>query len=77
MSKKDNRSSAAHRLVHTKPPHQWHDGFPLGNGALGAMVWGDGDPLALTLDHVDCGTPAWTPVTWTTPTTATPACVGW
>lgn len=39
-----------HQLRHQQPPLIWQDGFPLGNGYLGAMLWGDGNPLALTLD---------------------------
>lgn len=39
-----------HTLTHGKPPVIWQDGFPLGNGVLGAMVWGDGNPLAFSLD---------------------------
>ncbi len=42
-----------HTLTHRKAPTEWRDGFPLGNGTLGVMVWGDGDPLAFTLDHAD------------------------
>lgn len=37
-------------FVHRSAPRIWQDGFPLGNGAIGAMLWGDGDPLSLTLD---------------------------
>lgn len=29
------------------------EGFPLGNGACGAMIWGDGSPLCFTLDHAN------------------------
>ena len=32
---------------------RWEEGFPLGNGRLGVMLWGDGSPLRLTLDHAD------------------------
>jgi len=32
---------------------EWHDGFPVGNGSIGAMLWGDGQPLCLTLDKAD------------------------
>ena len=52
MSRKSSINSA-HRLVHRRPPLEWQNGFPLGNGILGAMVWGDGDPLAFTLDRAD------------------------
>jgi len=47
------RDAARHTLTHRRAPAQWHDGFPLGNGAFGVMVWGDGDPLCFTLDHAD------------------------
>ena len=42
-----------HRITHRRAPEQWHDGFPLGNGTVGAMFWGDGSPLCLTLDRAD------------------------
>lgn len=45
--------ASEHRIVHKKPPMKWHDGFPLGNGEVGVMIWGDGNPLALTLDKAD------------------------
>ncbi|MEI8238427.1 MAG: glycoside hydrolase family 95-like protein [Actinomycetota bacterium] len=31
----------------------WVDGVPLGNGRVGAVVWGDGQPLVATLDHCE------------------------
>jgi alpha-L-fucosidase 2 len=43
----------AHRIVHRRALREWHEGFPLGNGTLGAMLWGDGEPLCLTLDRAD------------------------
>ena len=45
--------NARHCIVHDRAPLVWHEGFPLGNGRLGVMVWGDGAPLCLTLDHAD------------------------
>ena len=42
-----------HILTHRRPPRRWQDGFPLGNGRLGVMVWGDGGPLSFTLDHAN------------------------
>lgn len=45
--------SSEHRIVHERPPLRWEHGFPLGNGEVGAMVWGDGGPLAITLDKAD------------------------
>jgi len=49
----EEHGAAAHRIVHRRGPQEWHDGFPLGNGAIGAMLWGDGNPLCLTLDKAD------------------------
>ena len=46
-------SASVHRIVHRRPPLRWEHGFPLGNGEIGVMVWGDGDPLAFTLDKAD------------------------
>ncbi len=42
-----------HLVTHRSAPTNWHEGFPLGNGSLGAMFWGDGNPLCLTLDRAD------------------------
>ena len=44
---------SAHQIVHRRAPAEWQHGFPLGNGVLGVMVWGDGQPLAFTLDRAD------------------------
>ncbi|MCD6361828.1 MAG: glycoside hydrolase N-terminal domain-containing protein, partial [Armatimonadetes bacterium] len=35
-------------------PAEWDHGIPLGNGHIGAMIWGDGAPLKITLDKYDC-----------------------
>lgn len=48
-----NRDPDIHGVRHQSPPRIWQDGFPLGNGFLGAMLWGDGHPLNLTLDCAD------------------------
>ena len=48
-----NRDPGIHGVHHRSAPRIWQDGFPLGNGFLGAMVWGDGNPLNLTLDCAD------------------------
>ncbi|HCU37301.1 MAG TPA: hypothetical protein DGT21_18270 [Armatimonadetes bacterium] len=45
--------AASHTIVHQVAPTRWHEGLPLGNGTLGAMLWGDGGPLCLTLDRAD------------------------
>ena len=44
---------SGHSLRHQAPPLIWQDGFPVGNGFLGAMIWGDGAPLRFTLDCAD------------------------
>lgn len=45
--------ASEHRITHERAPVQWRDGLPLGNGDLGVMFWGDGAPLAFTLDKGD------------------------
>ncbi len=42
-----------HGLSLETPDHEWVDGVPLGNGFLGVMVWGTGEPLRLSLDRTD------------------------
>lgn len=42
-----------HGIRHQAAPLIWQDGFPVGNGFLGAMIWGDGAPLCFTLDCAD------------------------
>lgn len=49
----DPEPVSAQRIVHRRPPTHWEHGFPLGNGDLGVMLWGDGGPLAFTLDKSD------------------------
>ena len=45
---------AQHDMIWEAPGRRWLDGLPLGNGHIGAMMWGDGAPLILTLDKYDC-----------------------
>lgn len=40
-------------MVWEVPPKKWVEGVPLANGRIGAMVWGDGRPLKITLDKYD------------------------
>lgn len=40
-------------LVYERPARVWHDGIPIANGLIGAMIWGDGQPLRFTLDSYD------------------------
>ena len=35
------------------PVSTWDDGIPLGNGGAGALLWGGGDTLNVTLDRAD------------------------
>ena len=35
------------------PVTRWEDGIPLGNGGAGALLWGGGDTLNVTLDRAD------------------------
>src|SRR5450759_3776366 len=35
------------------PVKVWDEALPLGNGILGALVWGDGHPLHISLDRSD------------------------
>ena len=39
-----------HDLVYEAAPLRWDEGLPLANGPMGAMIWGDGAPLRLTMD---------------------------
>lgn len=43
----------AHDLVYDTPATVWDEAFPLGNGVLGSLVWGDGAPLKISLDRTD------------------------
>lgn len=43
----------AYTVEYDTPAMTWDEGFPLGNGTLGALVWGDGDPINISLDRTD------------------------
>jgi alpha-L-fucosidase 2 len=43
--------TAGNGLHFTEPVRTWDEALPLGNGTLGALVWGDGSPLKISLDH--------------------------
>ena len=45
--------ASLHAIDFPSPPAAWHLGMPVADGELGAMVWGDGGPLILTLDRYD------------------------
>ena len=42
-----------HDLIWEVPPERWLEGIPLANGDIGALIWGEGDPLKITLDKYD------------------------
>jgi alpha-L-fucosidase 2 len=42
-----------HGLSFDTPVSVWDEALPLGNGNLGALVWGDGHPLRISLDRTD------------------------
>lgn len=42
-----------HGLKFSTPAMVWDEALPLGNGMLGALVWGDGKPLRISLDRAD------------------------
>lgn len=44
---------AKHGLHYETPAEVWDEAMPLGNGLLGALVWGDGKPLKISLDRTD------------------------
>ena len=48
MSKPD---AAPDKLHFTFPIPRWDEGIPLGNGLLGAIIWGDSHEIALSLDQ--------------------------
>jgi hypothetical protein len=42
-----------HGLHYTRYADRWDEAIPLGNGMLGALVWGNGQPLRISLDRAD------------------------
>jgi alpha-L-fucosidase 2 len=48
-----NLPAEKHGLHFTPPVTVWDEALPLGNGTLGALVWGDGSPLRISLDRSD------------------------
>lgn len=48
-----NSPPAKHDLVFTNAVGRWDEALPLGNGLLGALVWGSGQPLKISLDRTD------------------------
>ncbi|MBR3820278.1 MAG: hypothetical protein IKJ37_01510 [Kiritimatiellae bacterium] len=46
-------SARADFLELDAPVKRWVDAIPLGNGQAGALIWGEGDELRITLDRAD------------------------
>lgn len=34
---------------------RWDEALPLGNGKFGALIWGDGSTIRISLDRADLG----------------------
>ena len=49
----DSAPPGEHDLHFHTPVTTWDEALPLGNGLLGALVWGDGKPLRISLDRSD------------------------
>ena len=49
----DHEELPEHGLEYSSPAEVWDEAIPLGNGLLGALVWGDGIPLNISLDRTD------------------------
>lgn len=48
-----NSPRPEHGLRFSMPSMRWDEAIPLGNGMLGALLWGDGKPLRISLDRAD------------------------
>jgi alpha-L-fucosidase 2 len=53
FSEAEANPAAEHGLCFGTPSMVWDEAIPLGNGLLGALVWGDGAPLKISLDRTD------------------------
>ncbi len=53
MAAELNLPQPKHGLWFTNAVRVWDEALPLGNGILGALVWGDGQPLKISLDRTD------------------------
>ena len=42
-----------HDFLFQTPSDRWDEGLPLGNGGMGALLFGDGNPLRIALDRTD------------------------
>jgi hypothetical protein len=48
-----NLPEEKHGLRFKTPVTVWDEALPLGNGTMGALIWGDGRPLRISLDRSD------------------------
>ena len=48
-----NSPQPKHGLDFAKPTKHWDESIPMGNGLLGAMLWGDGHPVKISIDRAD------------------------
>ncbi len=53
MRNQANNFPNQHGLHFQKPVQTWDEAIPLGNGIMGALLWGDGLPLRISLDRAD------------------------
>jgi alpha-L-fucosidase 2 len=44
---------AEHGIRYGSPALRWDEGLPVGNGLLRALVWGNGNPLRISIDRAD------------------------
>jgi alpha-L-fucosidase 2 len=49
-----NKHSLQHKLVIPAPINRWDEAIPLGNGLIGALLWGDSSNIQISLDRGDC-----------------------
>lgn len=53
MAAEINLPQSKHGLHFTNAVQVWDEALPLGNGILGALVWGGGQPMKISLDRTD------------------------
>ena len=51
VAEDERREYAVSKLVYRRPALQWITGMPMGNGTLGAMLYGKPGSEVLTLNH--------------------------
>jgi len=49
----EEHGERVHGVDYAIPAATWDEALPLGNGTIGALVWGDGAPLKISLDRTD------------------------